>query len=91
MANYPVYDAESSDQFWQTVKAARAADIDEPTVDLASLDTATKRRVWQHLKAHHPAYADLLQSTLLQALREHFDARVHLRRSLVTEALHGHH
>lgn len=91
MAEHPIYDREASDRHWATLRAASAAQFDEPTVDLADLSTEAKRAVWRYLKANHPAYADLLQSPVLQSMREHFDARVHLRQSLVDEALHGQH
>lgn len=88
---YPVWNAEASDHFWTAIKSAREADITEPVVDMARLSTEAKRRVWQHLKAHYPEYADVLQSSTVQYMREHFDARVHLRKSIVEEALNGYH
>lgn len=93
MAHYPTRDAEELDRFWAAIKAARTAEDAEhaePTVDLASLTTDARRRLWRYLKANHPVYADLLQSPLVQKTRALFDARVHLRISVVEAALHGH-
>ena len=75
-------------RFWAEIQAQRPP-ATEPLGDLNSLSPAAKRRVWEHLKAHAPDTAALLQSPGAQALRERFDARPHLPVSLVDEALHG--
>lgn len=88
MTYYPAHTPEDGQRLWDEIRQARAAaPLESPTVELSSLPTAQKRAVWRYLRARHPAYADLLQSPALQLMREHFDARVHIARDLVTEAL----
>lgn len=64
---------------------------DEPVpFNLSQLTPPQKRRLWTHLKQHHPGLAAVLQDAAVRDMRELFDATVFLPRSLVQVALDEH-
>lgn len=86
MVEYPSWDRATA---WRDHNSA-ARQPAEPTVDLAILSPEQKRTVWNYLKRHRPELAALIQSPPAQSMRDTFDARVHLPRKLVREALGEH-
>lgn len=90
---HPVWDHQRSEDHWEECrrKAAELQAKEEERarqrVNLATLTDGQKRKVWEYIKAHEPALADMLTSPFVKEARAIFEAEAHIDIKIVLAAL----